>query len=82
MKKLLLSIFTLSVMAVSINAQDAAKKVAADSQSASASIIATAQAEDAAEKNQTGKFLVSSLSMLLLQASSTGLPVATTTSTW
>lgn len=55
MKKFLLSIFTLSVMAVSINAQDAAKKVAADSQSASASIIASAQADDSAEKKSNWK---------------------------
>ena len=55
MKKLLLTIFALSAITASIYAQDAAKKVAADSQSASASIIATAQAEDAAEKKSNWK---------------------------
>ena len=69
MKKFLLSIFALSVMAISTNAQDAAKKVATDSQSASASIIATAQADDDAEKKSNWK--VSGI--LTFNASATGL---------
>ncbi len=69
MKKFLLSIFALCVMAISANAQDAAKKVATDSQSASASIIATAQADDDAEKKSNWK--VSGI--LTFNASATGL---------
>ena len=55
MKKLLLSIFAFSAMAVSLNAQDAAKKVAADAQSQAAAIIKTTQAEDATEKKSNWK---------------------------
>ena len=55
MKKLLLSIFAIGAFALSINAQDAAKKVATDAQSQAAAIIKTTQTEDAAEKKSNWK---------------------------
>lgn len=69
MKKLLLSIFTLSVMAVSINAQDTAKKVANDAQSQAAKIIETTKAEDPEKKESNWKIS----GIISFNASATGL---------
>ena len=55
MRKLLLSIFALSALVVSVNAQDAAKAVAQSAQSESAKIIETTKADDAAEKKSNWK---------------------------
>ena len=55
MKKLLLSIFAIGAFAISVNAQDAAKKVAADAQSQAAAIIKTTQADNDAEKKSNWK---------------------------
>ena len=55
MKKFLLSIFAFTAISVSINAQDTAKKVAADAQSQAAAIIKTTQTEDATEKKSNWK---------------------------
>ena len=69
MKKLLLSIFTLSVMAVSTNAQDTAKKVANDAQSQAAKIIETTKAEDPQKKESNWKIS----GIISFNASATGL---------
>ena len=70
MKKLLLSIFAISAMAVSLYAQDdTAKKVAADAQSQAAQIIETTQAADPEKKESNWK--VSGI--ISFNASATGL---------
>ena len=55
MKKLLLSIFALSALIASINAQDAAKVVAQSAQTEAAKIIETAKAEETEKKESNWK---------------------------
>ena len=55
MKKLLLSIFALSALVVSVNAQDAAKAVAQSAQSEAAKIIETTKAEEPEKKDSNWK---------------------------
>ena len=69
MKKLLLSIFALSAMAVSLNAQDAAKAVAQSAQTEAAKIIETTKTEEPEEKESNWKIS----GIISFNASATGL---------
>ncbi len=69
MKKLLLSIFALSALVASINAQDAAKAVAQSAQTEAAKIIETTKAEDPEKKESNWKIS----GIITFNASATGL---------
>lgn len=69
MKKLLLSIFAFSTLAVSINAQDAAKAVAQSAQTEAAKIIETTKAKDPEKKESNWKIS----GIISFNASATGL---------
>lgn len=69
MKKLLLSIFALSALIASINAQDAAKAVAQSAQTEAAKIIETTKAEDPEKKESNWKIS----GIISFNASATGL---------
>ncbi|MBQ8721509.1 MAG: DUF3078 domain-containing protein [Paludibacteraceae bacterium] len=69
MKKLLLSIFALSALVASINAQDAAKAVAQSAQTEAAKIIETTKAEEPEKKESNWKIS----GIITFNASATGL---------